>query len=149
MPKASRNRHSVPRTNPTQCSSAVEILSSRPDDWKPKKDPESLDDVVSLCKYEIRLVLDATKELQEDLSRTRLYTAMNLVKFPEKEEKLTKQMWKQEKWNGVFSRRLSVMSVLKRQIEAYESIVPTGSIDARSVVLMLGCSLIKRWSEEA
>jgi len=149
MPKASRNRHPVPRTNPTQCSSAVEILSSRPDDWKPKKDPESLDDVVSLCKYEIRLVLDATKELQEDLSRTRLYTAMNLVKFPEKEEKLTKQMWKQEKWNGVFSRRLSVMSVLKRQIEAYESIVPTGSIDARSVVLMLGCSLIKRWSEEA
>jgi hypothetical protein len=99
MPKASRNSYSVSRTNPTQRPSAVEILSSRPDDWKPKKDPKSLDDVMSLCKYEIQFVLDSTKGLQEELSRTRLYTAMNLIKFPEKEEKLMKQMWKMEKWN--------------------------------------------------
>src|SRR5271155_2261725 len=148
MPKASRNRHYVPRTNPTQRSSAVEILSSRPDDWKPEKDPESLDDVVSFCKYEIQLVLEAIKELQEELSRTRLYTAMDLIKFPEKEEKLMKLMWKQEKWDALLNRRLSAKSVLKGQIDAYESVVRTGLIDAR-VVDMLGCSLFIRWWEEA
>ena len=148
MRKASRSRHSLPRTNPTQGSSAVEILSSRPDNWKPKKDPESLDDRLSLCKYEIQLVLDATKELQEDLSRTRLYTAINLIKFPEKQQKLMKQMWKMEKWAAVFNRRLSVMSVLKGQFEAYDSIARSGSIDAR-LMAELGCSLVSRWCEEA
>lgn len=40
-----------------------------------------------------------------------------------------------------------MMSVLKGQIEAFESVVWTGLIDAR-LVPMLGCSLIKRWLEE-
>jgi hypothetical protein len=148
MPKASRNRQFSPRPNLTQRSSAVEILSSRPDDWKPKKDPESFDDGLSLRKDEIQLVLDATKELQEHLSRTRLRTAMNFIKFPEKEEKLLKQVWKQEKCAAVFNRRLSVMSVLKGQIEACDCIGRSGLIDER-LMAELGCSVISRWLEEA
>ena len=59
-----------------------------------------------------------------------------------------KLMWKQEQWDALLNRRLSAMSVLKGQIEAYESVVRTGLIDAR-VVDMLGCSLFIRWWEEA